>query len=63
MIMCIEVYICRLDLFEIYMAHDQQQNTGRVKKKDVTCQFGQEYLSLVHDVLVLLMFFLMADLT
>ena len=26
-------------------------------------QFGQEYLSLVHDVLVLFMFFLMTDLT
>ena len=32
-------------------------------KKEVTCQFGQEYLSLVHDVLVLFMLFLMADLT
>ena len=30
-------------------------------KREVTCQFGQEYLSLVHDVLVLFMFFLMAD--
>ena len=28
-----------------------------------SCQFGQEYLSLVHDVLVLFMFFLMDDLT
>ena len=34
-----------------------------LKKKKVTCQFGQEYLSLVHDVLVLFMFVLMADLT
>ena len=45
------------------MAHDQQQNTGRVKKMEVLCQFGQEYLSVVHDMLVLFMFFLMADLT
>ena len=45
------------------MAHDQQQNAGRVQKREVTCQFGQEYLGLVHDVLVLFMCFLMADLT
>ena len=45
------------------MAHDQLQNTGRVQKREVTCQFGQEYLSVVHDVLVLFMFFLIADLT
>ena len=31
-------------------------------KKEVTCQFEQEYLSLVHDVLVMFMFFLMSDL-
>ena len=31
--------------------------------REVTCQFGQEYLILVHDVLVLFMIFLMADLT
>ena len=52
----------RLDFFEIYMAHDQQQNTSRVQKGS-SCQLGQEYFSLVHGVLVLLMFFLMADLT
>ena len=45
------------------MAHDQQQNTGRVKKREGTCQLGQEILSLVHGVLVLFMFFLMAALT
>ena len=32
-------------------------------KREVISQFGQEYLSLVHDVLVLLICFLMADLT
>ena len=39
-------------------------NKMQVKfKSEVSCQFGQEYLSLVHDVLVLFMFFLMAHLT
>ena len=38
---------------KMYMAYDQQQKT-----REVTCQFGHEYLSLVHDVLVLFMFFL-----
>ena len=52
-----------LDFFEIYAAIDQQQNSGRVQKGKLECQFGQEYLSLVHGVLVLFMLFLMADLT
>ena len=37
-------------------------NKTQSSKREVTCQFGQEYLSLAHDVLVLFMFFLMADL-
>ena len=39
------------------MAHDHI-NTGRVQKR----RFGQEYISLVHNALVLFMLFLMADL-
>ena len=35
----------------------------KFKKGDYTCQLGQEYLSLVYDVLVLFMFSLMADWT
>ena len=50
-----------LDFFEIYMAHDQQHNTGRVQKGRLHANLPN--LSLVHDVLVLFMFFLMADLT
>ena len=42
------------DRQDIYMAHDQQQNIGRVQK-------GTLHANL--DVLVLFMFFLMADLT
>ena len=32
-------------------------NKTQSSKREVTCQFGQEYLSQVHDMLVLLMFF------
>ena len=44
------------------MAHDQHKIQVEFKN-EVTCQFGQEYPSLVHDVVVLFMFFLMADWT
>ena len=43
------------------MAHDQQQNTGRVKKGRLHANL--EYLSLVHDLIVLFMFILMTGLT
>ena len=52
-----------MDFFEIYMAHDQQKNTGTVQKGRLHSSLDREYLILVHDVLVLFMFFLMADLT
>ena len=51
------------DFFEMYTAIDQQQKSGRVQKGTLECQFGHEYLSLEHGVLVLFMLFLMADLT
>ena len=45
-----------------FIWHMTSNKTGRVQKQEVTCQFGLENLSLVHDVLVLFMIFLMADL-
>ena len=46
-----------------FIWHMTSNKTQESSKREVTCQFGQEYLSLVHDVLLLFMFFLMADLT
>ena len=72
MIKCIKVYICswpgvkvseRRGWICLKFIWHMTSNKTQSSKRDVTCQFGQEYLSLVHDVLVLFMFFLMADLT
>ena len=52
----------RLCFFEIYMARDQQQTQVEFNKRG-NMSIWKEYLRLVHDVLVLFMFFLMADLT
>ena len=52
-----------------FIWHMTSNKTGRVQNGRLcanldrsVCQFGQECLTLVHDVLVLFMFFLMADL-
>ena len=73
MMMCIKVYVCiwpgvmvsdRQDLISLKCIWHMTSNKTQVEfKKGGYIQFGQEYLSLVHDVLVLFMFFLMADLT
>ena len=47
----------------LFIWHMTSNKTQVEFRRDVTCQFGHEYLSLVHDVQVLFMFFLMADLT
>ena len=66
MMMCIMVYVC---IWPGVMVSDRRNwislkfiwhitgNKTQSSKREVTCQFGQEYLSLVHDVLVLLLFF------
>ena len=46
-----------------FIWHMTSNKTQVGSKGEVTCQFGQENLSLVHDVLVLFMFTLMADST
>ena len=74
MMMCIKVYVFiwpgvlvfdRRDWISLKFIWHMTSNKKRRQssKREVTCQFRQEYLSLVHDVLVLFMFFLMADLT
>ena len=73
MMMCSKVYVCiwpgvivsdKGDWISLnFIRHMTSNKTQVGLKREVTCQFGQEYLSLVHDVLVLFMFFLMADLT
>ena len=50
----------RQDSFSSKFIRHMTSNKTQVEFKS---HFGQEYLSLVHDVLVLFMFFLMADLT
>ena len=67
MMMCIKVYVCvwpgvivsdRRDWISLkFIWHMTSNKTQVGSKREVTCQFGQEYLSLVHDVLVLSMFF------
>ena len=70
--MCIKVYVCiwpgvmvsdRRDWISLKFIWHMTSNKTQSSKKEVTCQFGQDYLNLVQDVLVLFMFFLMADLT
>ena len=73
MMMCFNVYVCiwpgvmvsnRQDWISLkFIWHMTRTKHRYSSKREVTCQFGQEYLSLVHDVLALFMFFLMADLT
>ena len=72
MMMCIKVYVCiwvgiivsdRRVWISLQFIWHITSNKTQSSKREVTIQFGQEYLSLVHDVLVLFMFFLMADLT
>ena len=72
MIMCIKVYICIWPGVKVFDRRGwiclkfiwlMTSNKTQSSIRDVTCQFDQEYLSLVYDVLVLFMFFLMADLT
>ena len=71
MMMCIKVYVCiwpgvivsdRRVWISLQFIWHITSNKTQSSKREVTLQFGQEYL-LVHDVLVLFMFFLMADLT
>ena len=67
MIMCIKVYIC------IWPGVKDSDRRGWIflkfiwhmigNKTQVEFKKGLRYLSLVHDVLELFMFFLMADLT
>ena len=45
-----------------YIWHMTSSKT-QSSKREVTCQFGKEYLSLVHDVQVPFMFSLIADWT
>ena len=72
MIMCIKVHIC---IWPGVKVSDRRgwiclkfiwyitSNKAQVEfKRYATCQFGLEYLSQVQDVLVLFVFFLMADL-
>ena len=46
-----------------FVLHLTRNKTEIVSKREVTCQFGHEYLSLVHDVLALFMFSLITDWT
>ena len=74
MIMCIKALVCiwpgvmvsdRRDWISLKLIWHMTSHKTQVElRKRVTCQFGKEYLSLIHDVLVLVlfMFFLMADL-
>ena len=73
MIMCIEVYICiwpgvmvsdRRDWISLKFIWHMTSNKTQVEfKKGRYMLIWTEVFSLVHDVLVLFMFFLMADLT
>ena len=69
---CIKLYVClwpgvmvsdTRDWISLKFIWHMTSNKTHSSEREVTCQCGQEYLNLVHDVLVLFMFFLMADLT
>ena len=73
MMMCFKVYVCfwpgvmvsdRQDCISLKFIWHMTSNKTQVEFKKGGCMpIVQEYLSLVHDVLVQFMFFLMADLT
>ena len=72
MIMCSKVYICiwpgvkvsdRRGWIYLKFIWHMTSNKTQIEFKKGRYIIGQKYISLVHDVLVLFMFFLMADLT
>ena len=73
MMMSFKVYVCiwpgvmvsdRQDWMSLKFIWHMTSNITQVEFKKEGCMpIGQEYLSLVHDMLVFFMFFLMADLT
>ena len=73
MMMCSKVYVCiwpgvmvsdRRDCISMKFIWHMTSNKTQIEfRKGGYMPIGHEYLSLVHDVLVLFMFFLMADLT
>ena len=71
MMMCIKVWIPiwpgvmvsdRRDYISLKFIWPATKHRYSSKRED-TCTFGQEYFSLVHDMLVLFRIFLMTDLT
>ena len=69
---CIKVSVCiwpgvmvsdRREWISLQFIWHITSNKTQSSKRQVTLQVGQEYLSLVHDVLLLFMSFLVSDLS